>query len=76
MLPPPAPPVAARGCPGTNIGPFVRLLQENQTDANGVLNLLRNAIVNASPGYSSGRMLITIMPSDGSHTLDLTLAPH
>ncbi|MFC5489388.1 hypothetical protein [Dokdonella soli] len=56
-------------------------LQDNQTESNGVLKLdvtaqsLRNAIVNAPPGYSSGRMLITIDPGDGQHKLDLTIAP-
>jgi hypothetical protein len=60
---------------------FVRPLQDNQTDANGALKLdvsaqdLRNAIGNPPPGYSSGRMLITVILSDGPHKLDLTIAP-
>jgi hypothetical protein len=60
---------------------FVRPLQDNQIDANGVLKLdvsaqsLRNAIINPPTGYSSGRMLITVILSDGPHKLDLTIAP-
>jgi hypothetical protein len=59
---------------------FLNPLQNNQTSASGVLKIddsaqsLRNAIVNAPPGYSSGRMLITIQLSDGPHKLDLTVA--
>ncbi len=59
---------------------FVRPLQDNQTDANGVLKIdvtassLYNAISNPPPGHSSGRALITIILSDGPHKLDLTVA--
>ena len=58
---------------------FIVPLQDNQTDANGVLKVdvtaqnVLSAIINAPPGYPSGRMLITINLSDGPHKLDLTL---
>ncbi|MGA8763884.1 MAG: hypothetical protein WB562_13545 [Candidatus Sulfotelmatobacter sp.] len=60
---------------------FVRPLQDRPIPANGVLDLdvsaqdLRNAISNPPLGYSSGRMLITVILSDGPHKLDLTIAP-
>ena len=60
---------------------FVRPLQDDQTDANGVLKVdvpaqnLRNAIAFPPSGIqTTGRMLITIILSDGPHKLDLTLA--
>jgi len=60
---------------------LIRPLQDNRTSPSGVLKVdvpaqnLRNAISNPPPGYSSGRMLITINPGDGAHQLDLTIAP-
>lgn len=60
---------------------FVRPLQDDQTDGNGVLKIdvpaqnLRNALSSPPAGYSSGRMLITVQLSDGLHKMDLTLTP-
>lgn len=84
VLEDPSPPSSAPGAFWQNVfgSLFVTPLQDDQTDASGVLKLdvpaqnLRNAISNPPPGFSSGRMLITITLSNGAHRLDLTLAPN